>query len=150
VLALLVAVISGATLFFAPVAPPTVLDQLGAVIVVQQEGGDPTSAAAIDEVQEDFREDPVAADYSVGLLELVGPGPALVYALIPVLIAGLAVRSLTRPTRSRTLMISSIAGVAYVILTGPVGIYFFLGVLALGFAAYQSAKADKLALAASA
>lgn len=150
VLALLVTVVSGVALFVAPVAAPAVLDEVGAVIVVHQEGGDPTSTAALDEVKEDFSEDPVSAEYSVNLMELVGSGPALVYALIPILIVGMAVRSLTRPTRSRTLMISSIAGVAYVILTGAVGIFFFLGILALGYAAYQSAKADKAALAASA
>jgi hypothetical protein len=140
---------AAALLAGAPVAPPPVLDQLGAVIVVQQDGGDPTSTAALDDVKEDFREDPVAAPYSEGLIDLVGPVPAVFYILVPLLIGALALRALTRPTRSRSLMISSIAGVAFVILTGPVGIFSFLGVLALGFAAYQSAKADRAALAAS-
>ena len=44
----------------------------------------------------------------------------------------------------------AITGVLYVVMLGPIGVFFFLGVLALGFAAYQSAKADKAALAASA
>jgi hypothetical protein len=151
VLALLVALVSGLTLFVAPVAPPPVLDELGAMVVVQADGGDALDTAALDDVQEeDFADDPVVAEYSVGLLDLVPPAAAAVYALVPVLIAGMAVRALTRGTRTRTLMICAVTGVLYVVMLGPIGVFFFLGVLALGFAAYQSAKADKLALAASA
>lgn len=151
VLALLVALVSGLTLFVAPVAPPPVLDELGAMVVVQADGGDALDTAALDDVQEEsFADDPVVAAYSVGLLDLVPPLAAVIYALVPVLIAGMAVRALTRGTRTRTLMICAVTGVLYVVMLGPIGIFFFLGVLALGFAAYQSAKADKVALAASA
>jgi hypothetical protein len=151
VLALLVAVVSGAALFVLPVAPPVVLGQFGAMVVVQADGGDALDPDAIEVAQEGFADgDPVAADYSVDILDLVGPGPAVVSALLPVVLGALAVRSLTKPTRSRTLMICAIAGVAYVVLSGPIGIFFLLGVLALGFAAYQSSKADRAALAASA
>lgn len=151
VLALLVALVSGLTLFVAPVAPPPVLDELGAMVVVQADGGDALDTAALDDVQEEsFADDPVVAAYSVGLLDLVPPLAAVVYALVPVLIAGMAVRALTRGTRTRTLMICAVTGVLYVVMLGPIGVFFFLGVLALGFAAYQSAKADKVALAASA
>lgn len=150
VLALLVAMVSGLTLFVAPVAPPPVLDEYGAMVAVQADGGDPLDTAALDDVQEDFADDPVVAEYSVGLLDLVPPAAAAIYALVPVLIAAMAVRALTRGTRTRTLMICAVTGVLYVVMLGPIGVFFFLGVLALGFAAYQSAKADKAALAASA
>ncbi|HEX7133959.1 MAG TPA: hypothetical protein VF228_15390 [Iamia sp.] len=151
VLALLVAVVSGIALFVLPVAPPRVMDQLGAMVVVQADGGDASDSAKIDAALDEFADsDPVVADYSVNILDLVGPGPAIISALLPVVLGALAVRSLTRPTRSRTLMICAIAGVAYVVLSGPIGIFFLLGVLALGFAAYQSSKADRAALAASA
>lgn len=150
VLALLASVVSAIALFVIPVAPPPVLEQYGAMVVVQADGGEADDQAAIDDALEAFAdEDPVAAPYSVGLLDLVPPVTAVVFAVIPILIAGMAARSLTRPTRSRTLMISSIAGVAYVVLGGPIGIFFLLGVLALGFAAYQSSKADRAALAAA-
>jgi hypothetical protein len=150
VLALLVAVVSGISLFVLPVAPPAVLARYGAMVVVQADGGDATETGAVDDAQDEFADaDPVVADYSVTLLDLLPAPAALVYALIPVALTGVAVRSLTRPTRSRTLMICSIAGVAYVVLGGPIGVFFFLGVIALGFAAYQSSKADRAALAAS-
>ena len=55
----------------------------------------------------------------------------------------------SQPLKGVVLMICAVTGVIYVVFLGPIGIFFFLGVLALGFAAYQSAKADKAALAAA-
>ncbi|HEU5151337.1 MAG TPA: hypothetical protein VFU19_12615 [Iamia sp.] len=151
VLALLVAVVSAATLFVAPVAPPAVLDELGAMVVVHADGGDALDPAALEEVKEDeFADEPVVAAYRVGLLDLVPPVAAAIYALVPVLIAFMGVRSLTRFTRTRTLMICAVTGVLYVVMLGPIGIFFLLGAIALGFGAYQSAKADKAAAAAAA
>lgn len=150
VLALLVAIVSGVALFVTPVGPPSVLERYGAMVVVQADGDDPLDTEAVDAAQEDFNDaDPVTAEYSVRLPDLVPVPTAIIFAVIPVLLGAMAVRSLTRPTRSRTLMITSIAGVAYVVLSGPIGIFFLLGVLSLGFAAYQSAKVDRAALAAA-
>ena len=47
-------------------------------------------------------------------------------------------------------MFCAVAGVLYVFMLGLARHLLLPGVLALGFAAYQSAKADKVALAASA
>lgn len=150
VLALLAALVAGVALFILPVAPPNVLGRYGAVTVVQAEGDDPTDTAVVDDAQDELiKGDLVRAEYSVDILGLMPLPAALVFAMIPVLLAGMAVRALTRPTRSRTLMICSIAGVAYVVLGGEVGRFFLVGVLAIGFAAYQSSKADRAALAAS-
>lgn len=153
VLALLVAVVSGVTLLVAPIAPPPVLVQYGAIVAVQADGGDAGDTAAVDEVVDEYldpQNDAVVAEYRVPLLDLVAPLQAGLFIAVPILIAAMAVRSLTRPTRSRTLLICAITGAIYVFMLQGIGVYFLLGVFALGFAAYQSSKADKAALAASA
>jgi hypothetical protein len=98
-----------------------------------------------DGATEDDIDDAIEAVQTSSLEQLRGvefgsPGIILVVLIsgLPVIIGVFAVRSLLKPTRSRTLMWCAIAGVA------------IIGVIALGFAAYQSAKADKAALAAAA
>lgn len=151
VLALVVAVVCAVTLFLVPVSPPAVFDGYGVTVVRAQAEAGGEDRAGVDAAEDDFGDrEMVFAQDRAKLLDLVPLSNALIFALAPMLLAGTAVRSLLRPTRSRTLLLCSIGGVLYVVLTGPIGIFFLLGVVALGFGAYQSSKADKLALAASA
>jgi hypothetical protein len=149
VLALLVSVIFAVTLLAFPVLPSTDLAGYGETVVearVEADGGDDGD---VDDALAEFTRTPVESvrglAYSPPQLYV-----AIGIALVPILIAGFAVRSLLRPTRSRTLFMCAIAGVLYFVANPGVGLYYLLGVLALGFGAYQSSKADKAALAASA
>ncbi|HMJ76421.1 MAG TPA: hypothetical protein VK507_10640 [Iamia sp.] len=149
VLALLVSVVFAVTLLAFPVLPSTDLAGYGETVVearVEAEGGDD---GAVDDALADFTRSPVESvrglDYRPPQLYV-----AIGIALVPILIAGFAVRGLLRPTRSRTLFMTAIAGVLYFVANPGVGLYYVLGVIALGFGAYQSSKADKAALAASA
>lgn len=90
--------------------------------------------------------DPVSGE-TVTLLDAAGPAVAALFALVPILIAAVAVRSLTKPTRSRTLLISAGAAALFSFLGGG-GIFTLPSVMALGFAAYRSRKADARAAAA--
>lgn len=145
VLALFAAVVSALTLVLFPVLPSPDLDAYGKRVVevrAEVQGED------IDDAVSDFRVTPVER---VRALEQKAPQAyiALLIGLVPVIITAVAARSLTRPTRSRTLMVSAIGAVMLVFFAGGVGFYFLLVALALGWGAYQSAKADKAALAAS-
>lgn len=145
VLALMVAIVSGVTLLAFPIAPDPVLEGLGRVVV--EASTDDADQRA--ELVEEFA-DADAVLESVLLTDLVNPAVAAVYALIPVAIAAVAVAALHKPTRSRTLLISAMAAAMYVFLTGPIGIYFLVGALALGWGAFQSRKADTAAALAAA
>lgn len=145
VLALMVAVVSAVTLLVSPVAPDPVLEGFGR-LVVESSTDDADERA---ELVEEFA-DADAVLESVLLTDLVNPAVAVLYALIPVAIAAVAVAALHKPTRSRTLLISALAAAMYVFLTGPIGIYFLVGALALGWAAFQSRKADTAAALAAA
>lgn len=149
VLAMLVSVVFAVTLLAFPVLPSTDLAGYGETVVearVEAEGGDD---GAVDDALADFTRSPVESvrglDYRPPQLYV-----AIGIALVPILIAAFAVRGLLRPTRSRTLFMTAIAGVLYFVANPGVGLYYVLGVIALGFGAYQSSKADKAALAASA
>jgi hypothetical protein len=149
VLAMLVSVVFAVTLLAFPVLPSTDLSGYGETVVrarVEAAGGD---EGDVDDALADFTRNPVE---SVRGLEYRPPQlyVAIGIALVPILIAGFAVRGLLRPTRSRTLFMTAIAGVLYFVANPGVGLYYVLGVIALGFGAYQSSKADKAALAASA
>lgn len=67
------------------------------------------------------------------------------FALVLILITATAFRSLTRTTRSRTLMISSFALVG-VMFFSALGQVLLPLVAALAFASYQSRKADRMAV----
>lgn len=144
VLALIVAIVSAVTLLAFPVAPAAVLDGFGRLVV---EASTDDAGERADLVEELTDADAVLE--SVLLTDLLNPVVAAVYALIPVAIAAVAVASLHRPTRSRTLLISALAAAMYVFLTGPIGIYFLVGALALGWGAFQSRKADAAAAVAA-
>ena len=69
------------------------------------------------------------------------------FAIIPVIICLLATLALTRPTRTRTLLISALAAAMYVFFSKGVGFFFILGVAALGYGWYKSRQADQAAAA---
>lgn len=76
------------------------------------------------------------------LTEVLSPVVVAGFALVLLLVVGTAFRALTRPTRSRTLLISSFALVAVMFVLGQILLPL---VAALAFASYQSRKADRLA-----
>lgn len=155
VLALLVGAVCAVTLLAFPVWPSTDLNAYGEAVVEtsvrasDDSGDDDAVDDAVDEAVRDFQTRPVE-----NVAGLAYPTPqlylALAMSLLPLVISALAVRGLVRPTRSRTLLISTIAGVLFVATNPAIGLFFFVGVVALGVAAYQSSKADKAAQAASA
>ena len=111
-------------------------------------GADAGDDDVLDDALRDFQTRPVE-----NVPGLAYPTPqlylALAMSLLPLVITVFAVRGLVRPTRSRTLMFSTVAGVLFVATNPVIGLFFFVGVVALGVAAYQSSKADKAAQAAS-
>lgn len=125
----------GVALF--PVAPRFVLEGYGRAVVEASDARARVQEARLDRFTE---ADPTFA--SDHLFRAYPPLVAAVLALVPLALAAVAVTSLTRPTRSRTLLITAMGGFVYVFFTGIIGTYFLLGVIALGFAAYRSRKAD--------
>ncbi len=149
VLAFLIALVSAATLLAFPVWPSPDLTGYGETVVRSQLEAEGARDGDIDDAVEELQRSSLEQLRGV---EFGTPGIFLVVmiAALPVIICFFAVRSLLRPTRSRTLMWSAIAGGAAVVFNLGTGIYFVPGVIGLGFAAYQSAKVDKAAAAASA
>lgn len=76
--------------------------------------------------------------------EVLSPVILAGFSLVLLLIVGTAFRSLDRPSRSRTLLITSFAVVGIMFVT-PLGNVLLPLVAALAFASYQSRKADRLA-----
>ncbi|QYG92041.1 hypothetical protein HC251_06045 [Iamia sp. SCSIO 61187] len=150
VLALIVGAVCAVTLLAFPVWPSTDLTAYGETVVrAQVEAGDDAGDDdVLDDAVRDFQTRPVE-----NVPGLAYPTPqlylALAMSLLPLVITVFAVRGLVRPTRSRTLMFSTVAGVLFVATNPVIGLFFFVGVVALGVAAYQSSKADKAAQAAS-
>ncbi len=145
VLALFAAIVSAFTLLFFPVLPSPDLTGYGERVVevrAEAQGKD------VDDAVQDFRKKPVE---QVRAPDQKAPQSyfALLLCLVPIALTVVAARSLTRPTRSRTLMVSAIGAVMMVLFAGVLGFYFLLVALALGWGAYQSAKADKAAAAAA-
>ncbi len=149
-LALFVAIVSAVTLLAFPVLPRFAFEAYGELVV--QDAAQVTDATPAETTQmvDTFND---GDSVSAGTSRLGDVAPlafALVFALIPIAISGLAVASLTKATRSRTLLISALAAALYVFFSQGIGTFFILGVAALGFAAYKSRKADALAAAEAA
>lgn len=146
-LGLFVAVVSAVTLLAFPVLPRFAFEGYGEMVVQEAAAATDATAAQTTQMVDAFNDgDSVSAGTS-RLGDVVPVAYALVFALIPIAIAGLAVASLTKATRSRTLLISALAAALYVFFSQGIGTFFILGVAALGFAAYKSRKADALAAA---
>ncbi|CAN5639083.1 hypothetical protein BH24ACT4_BH24ACT4_19380 [soil metagenome] len=144
-LGLFVALVSAVTLLGFPVLPRFAFEGYGELVVQDAAAVSDATPAQTTQMVDTFNDaDPISAGTS--RLGDVAPLPfALVFSLIPIAITGLAVASLTKPTRSRTLLISALAAALYVFFSQSIGTFFILGVAALGFAAYKSRKADALA-----
>lgn len=136
-LALLVATVFVVVVAAFPVTPRIVLQGYGRVVV---EASD--ARARVREGRLDRFDEATPRFASDLLFRSYPPLVAAVLALVPLALAAVAVASLTKPTRSRTLLITAVGGFMYVFFTGAIGTYFLLGVIALGFAAYRSRKAD--------
>ncbi|WCO68347.1 hypothetical protein PO878_06345 [Iamia majanohamensis] len=149
-LALFVAVVSAVTLLAFPVLPRFAFEYYGETVVQASGEAAGESQAQVDAMVDTFADgDTISAGTS--RLSDVAPLPyTLVFSLIPVIICALAVSSLTKPTRSRTLLISALAAAMYVFFSQGIGTFFILGVLALGFGAYKSRKADAAGAAVAA
>jgi len=143
-LALFVALVFIVAMALLPVAPRIVLEGYGRSVVDASDTRSQVREGRLDRFED---ADPVFA--SDHLFQAYPIPVAALVALVPLALAGLAVASLTKPTRSRTLLISAMGSAMYVFFTGAIGFYFFLGVFALGFAAYKSRKADTVAAPAS-
>lgn len=144
-LALFVALVSAVTLLGFPVVPVFAFEYYGETVVeasVRGESERTELVAAFDDA------DPVTAGTG-RLLDVADPIFAVVFSLVPIVISGIAVAALTKTTRSRTLLVSALAAALFVFFSQGIGTFFILGVFALGFAAYQSRKADAATAAPS-
>jgi hypothetical protein len=144
-LALLLSIVSAVTLLAFPVIPQLVMEGYGRLVVEASPVGEDALAGRLERFDD---ADPVTE--MVRAFETANPVLVLVFALVPVAISVVAVRSLTRPSRSRTLLISAMAAAVYTFVTGAIGVYFFLGVICLGWASFKSRKADAMVAAAEA
>lgn len=143
-LALLLALVSAVTLLAFPVIPQLVLEGYGRTVVEASPVGEDALAGRIQRFED---ADPVTE--MVRALETANPVAIVLFAVVPIIISVIAVRALTSPTRSRTLLISAMAAAVYTFLSGAIGVYFFLGVICLGWASFQSRKADAMVAAAA-
>lgn len=139
-LALVVAVVGGITLFLFPVFPSPVFDAHGRGVVAAAPGTEQQRSARLERF--DGADATVETAY---LADVAGPAVAALFAVVPVLVAGSAVLSLRRPTRSRALLIAAFAMALFVLFGGAVGPFYIVAVGALGFGSYQSRKADSAA-----
>lgn len=136
ILALIAGIVCAGVLVFGSVLPQASFDWFGGEVVRASGAGDAAIA--------DFEDaDPVV--HYRRLLDVLGPVGTAVFAVVPLGITVMAVRSLSRPTRSRTLLISAITAAIFVFMTQAIGIYFLVGAGALGWAAFKSRKADQQA-----
>jgi hypothetical protein len=142
-LALLLSIVSAVTLLAFPVIPQLVLEGYGLTVVEASPVGDEALAGRVERFEDG---DPVTE--MVRAFDTDNPVAIVIFALVPVAISVIAARSLTSPTRSRTLLISAMVAAVYTFLTGAIGVYFFLGVICLGWASFQSRKADAMVAAA--
>lgn len=146
-LALLAAVVAAVSLMALPVLPSYDLSGYGTTVVEArvraQEGEDADTKDAVAEMAANPTE-------TVRALELKTPQLYLILLgfVVPIMLAGTAIRALLRPTRSRTLLVCAIAGAMFVLLQGSIPFLLVAGFL--GFGAWQSSKADKVAAAAAA
>jgi len=136
-LALMVAVVAAITLFATPNAPLAVLDGYGEMAVEASHQNADVAAARVGRFED---ADPVLE--RTFLLNVVPAPVAVVLAIVPVAIAAFAVSALTKPTRSRTLLIASLLAAMYFFFAGQLNPTFVIGVFALGWAAWKSRKAD--------
>ncbi len=142
-LALLLSIVSAVTLLAFPVIPQFVLEGYGRTVVEASPVGEEALQGRIERFED---ADPVTQ--MVRALDTDNPVAIVVFALVPVAISIIAASALTKPTRSRTLLISAMVAAVYTFLTGAIGVYFFLGVVCLGWASFQSRKADAMVAAA--
>lgn len=141
-LALFVAVVSAVTLLAFPVLPRFAFEYYGETVVEASGEAARESEAQIETMVDTFADGDTISAGTSRLSDVAPLTYTLVFSLIPLIICGLAVASLTKPTRSRTLLISALAAAIYVFFSQGIGTFFILGVLALGFGAYKSRKAD--------
>lgn len=146
-LALFVSIVSAVTLLAFPVLPRFAFEYYGETVVEASAAHAGESDAATTAMVDTFGDGETISAGTSRLLDVAPLAYALVFSLIPVIICLLAVTSLTKPTRSRTLLISALAAAMYVFFSQGIGTFFILGVAALGFGAYKSRKADALAAA---
>ncbi len=146
-LALFVAIASAVTLLALPVIPRFAFQYYGETIVTTSAERSGASQAEVTSMVDQFNDGDTIGAGTSRLADVAPIAYALVFSLIPIVICALAVSSLTKPTRSRTLLISALAAAMYVFFSQGIGTFFILGVLALGFGAYKSRKADQLAAA---
>lgn len=145
-LAVVVGLVCFVTLLVAPVWPTPVLTAVGeqATTISAEVGDWGTEQEAIDAYDEG---DPVFVQGAMTDAVVVPIGVA--FAFLPVAISAIAFSSLTKPSRSRTLLFCAMGGVLYFFVSGPLGTYFLPGAAALGWGAWQSRKVDQRALAAA-
>lgn len=136
ILALIAGIVCAGVLVFGSVLPQASFDWFGGEVVRASGAGD-------DAIAEFEDADPVV--HYRRLLDVLGPVGTAIFAVVPLGITVMAVRSLSRPTRSRTLLISAITAAIFVFMTQAIGIYFLVGAGALGWAAFKSRKADQQA-----
>ncbi len=132
------------TLLAFPVIPQFVLEGYGRTVVEASPVGEEALQGRIERFED---ADPVTQ--MVRALDTDNPVAIVIFALVPVAISIIAASALTKPTRSRTLLISAMVAAVYTFLTGAIGVYFFLGVICLGWASFQSRKADAMVAAAA-
>lgn len=145
-LALLAAVVAALSLIALPVLPSYDLAGYGEKVVTAKVEAEEGADASTDDALAEMRSNPTE---TVRALELKAPQVYLVLMgfVVPILLASTAIRSLLRPTRSRTMLVCAIAGAMFVLLQGSIP--FLLVAAFLGWGAWQSSKADKAAAAAS-
>lgn len=138
-LALTLAIVSAGMLLFAPIVPLEAFETYGEILIEDA----PIDAAERAGQMAAFEAGEVIDAGTVRITALQAPGIIVVFALVPILIAIVAVASLTRPTRSRTLLMSALASALFFFVAQGLSTFFLPGVIALGWASYQSRKLDQ-------
>lgn len=141
VLAFIAALASAVALIALPIVPRPVQEVPARMAV---------AASTSDKADRDARletfDDAEPVTESARITDVVSPALAAGYALFPLLLTGMALISLTKVSRGRTLFFSAMLGALYVFMTGVFS-FFLIGAALLGYAAYKTRKADVAALA---
>ncbi len=147
-LGLVVGIVCFFTLLIAPVWPTPVLTAVGQDVARASAEVRGEDDEQVEQAVEDFDDgDPVFVQGAMTDAVVIPIGVA--FAFLPVAISAVAFSSLTKPTRSRTLLFCALGGVLYFFVSGPLGTYFLPGAAALGWGAWQSRKADQADQAAT-
>ncbi len=146
-LALFVAIVSAVTLLAFPVLPRFAFEYYGQSVASASAERSGATEAETTRLLDQYNDGDTISAGTSRLIDVAPVAYTLVFSLIPIAICALAAASLTKPTRSRTLLISALAAAMYVFFSQGIGTFFILGVAALGFGAYKSRKADALVAA---